>query len=81
MQLEGKMQATFENKEDNIRSIGEQAYVDDHIKKLEKVQNNALRRIIDAPWYVRNTLLRRDLKINSIKKKLPRGQKKTITRL
>lgn len=32
---------------------------DNHWKKLEAVQNIALRTITESPWYVRNEVLRR----------------------
>ena len=35
-------------------------------KKLQVFQNKALRRITNAPWYVRNTIIHRDLGIESI---------------
>jgi hypothetical protein len=34
---------------------------------LERFQSKALRMIVDAPWYVPNTLIRRDLQIPSVK--------------
>jgi hypothetical protein len=39
---------------------------------LERFQSKALRMIIvvDAPWYVPNTLIRRDLQISSIKEEI-----------
>lgn len=36
-----------------------------NIIKLQRIQNNALRRIMEAPCYIKNTKLRRDLKINT----------------
>jgi hypothetical protein len=34
-----------------------------NIEILERFQSNALRMIVDAPWYVPNTVIRRDLQI------------------
>lgn len=34
-----------------------------HLKKLQTVQNKILRLCINAPWYVRNTVIHRDLNI------------------
>jgi hypothetical protein len=38
-----------------------------NIKILERFQSKALRMIVDAPWYVPNTLIQRDLQIPSVK--------------
>jgi hypothetical protein len=38
-----------------------------NIESLERFQSKALRIIVDAPWYVPNTLIRRDLRILSVK--------------
>jgi hypothetical protein len=38
-----------------------------NIEILERFQSKALRMIVDAPWYVPNTLVRRDLQIPSVK--------------
>jgi hypothetical protein len=36
---------------------------------IERFQLKALRMIVDAPWYVPNTVIRRDLQIPTVKKK------------
>ena len=36
-------------------------------QKIQVVQNKAIRITVDAPWYVRNTTIRRDLEIRTIK--------------
>jgi hypothetical protein len=41
-----------------------------NIKILKHLQSKALRMIVDAPWYVPNTLVRRDLQIPSIKEEI-----------
>jgi hypothetical protein len=41
-----------------------------NIEILERFQSKALRMIVDAPWYVPNTLIRRDLQIPSVKEKI-----------
>jgi hypothetical protein len=38
-----------------------------NIEILERFQSKALRMIVDAPWYVPNTLIRRDHQIPSVK--------------
>jgi hypothetical protein len=38
-----------------------------NIEILERFQSKALRMIVDAPWYVPNTLIRRDLQIPPVK--------------
>ena len=38
-----------------------------HIRWIQVVQNKALRNVVDAPWYVRNTTIGRDLEIPTIK--------------
>jgi hypothetical protein len=40
-----------------------------NIEFLERFQSKALRMIVDAPWYVPNTVIRRDLKHQQLKKK------------
>jgi hypothetical protein len=40
------------------------------IEILEHFQSKALRMIMDAPWYVRNTVIRRDLKIPTVKEEI-----------
>jgi hypothetical protein len=39
-------------------------------KNLERFQSKALRQIVDAPWYVSNTLIRRDLHRPTVKEAL-----------
>jgi hypothetical protein len=41
-----------------------------NIEILERFQSKALRMIIDAPWYVPNTLIRRGLQIPSVKEEI-----------
>jgi hypothetical protein len=43
-----------------------------NIEILERFQSKALRMITDAPWYVTNALLRRDLRIPSVKEEIQR---------
>jgi hypothetical protein len=37
------------------------------IETLERFQSKALSMIVDAPWYVPNTVIRRDLQIPTVK--------------
>jgi hypothetical protein len=37
-----------------------------NIEILERFQSKALRMIVDAPWYVPNTLIRRDLHVSTV---------------
>jgi hypothetical protein len=37
---------------------------------LERFQLKALRMIVDAPWYVPNTVIRRDLQIPTVKEEI-----------
>jgi hypothetical protein len=39
-----------------------------NIETLERFQSKALRIIVDAPWYVPNNHIRRDLQMTSVKK-------------
>jgi hypothetical protein len=39
---------------------------------LERFQSKALRMIVDAPWYVPNTVIRRDLQIPTVKEEIRR---------
>jgi hypothetical protein len=41
-----------------------------NIEILERFQSKSLRMIVDAPWYVPNTLIRRDLQILSVKEEI-----------
>jgi hypothetical protein len=41
-----------------------------NIEILERFQSKALRMIVDAPWYVPNTIIRRDLQIPSVKEEI-----------
>jgi hypothetical protein len=39
-----------------------------NIEILERFQSKALRMIVDAPWYVPNTVIRRDLQTPTVKR-------------
>jgi hypothetical protein len=41
-----------------------------NIEILECFQSKALRMIVDAPWYVPNTIFRRDLQIPTVKEEI-----------
>jgi hypothetical protein len=41
-----------------------------NIEILERFQLKALRMIVDAPWYVPNTLIRRELQTPSVKEEI-----------
>jgi hypothetical protein len=43
-----------------------------NIEILECFQLKALRMIVDAPWYVQNTVIRRDLQIRTVREKIRR---------
>jgi hypothetical protein len=43
-----------------------------NIEILERFQSKALRMIVDAPWYVPNTVIRRDLQIPTVKEEIRR---------
>ena len=43
-----------------------------HINKIETMQAKILRTIVNAPWYVRNEDIRRDLGIPTIKEEINR---------
>jgi hypothetical protein len=40
------------------------------IEILERFQSKALRMIVDAPWYVPNTVIQRDLQIPTVKEEI-----------
>jgi hypothetical protein len=42
------------------------------IEILERFQSNALRMIVDPPWYVPNTVIRRDLQTPTVKEEICR---------
>jgi hypothetical protein len=41
-----------------------------NIEILERFQSKALRMTVDAPWYVPNTLIQRDIQIPSVKEEI-----------
>jgi hypothetical protein len=43
-----------------------------NIEILERFQSKVLRMIVDAPWYVPKTFIRRDLQIPSVKEEISR---------
>jgi hypothetical protein len=46
-----------------------------NIEIPESFQSKALRVIVDAPWYVLNTVIRRDLQIPTVKEEIRRTSK------
>jgi hypothetical protein len=52
-----------------------------NIEILERFQSKALRMIMDAPWYVSNTVVRRDLQIPTVKEEIRRYSSKYSARL
>jgi hypothetical protein len=52
-----------------------------NIEILELLQSIALRMIVDAPWYVRNTVIRRDLRTPTDKEEIRRYSPQYSARL
>jgi hypothetical protein len=52
-----------------------------NIEILKRFQSKALRMIVDAPWYVPNTVIRRDLQIPTVKEKIRRYSSQYSARL
>jgi hypothetical protein len=52
-----------------------------NIEILERFQSKALRMIMDAPWYVPNMIIRRDLQIPTAKEKVLRHSSHYSARL
>jgi hypothetical protein len=52
-----------------------------NIEILERFQSKALRMIVDAPWYVPNTVIRRDLQIPTVKEEICRYSSQYSVRL
>jgi hypothetical protein len=52
-----------------------------NIKILERFQSKALRMIADAPWYVPNMVIRRDLQIPTVKEEIRRYSSQYSARL
>jgi hypothetical protein len=48
---------------------------------LERFQSKALHMIVDAPWYVPNTVIRRDLQIPTVKEEIRRYSSQYSARL
>ena len=47
-----------------------------HINKLESLQSKILRTIVNAPWYIRNEDIRKELKIPTAKEEIGRYAEK-----
>jgi hypothetical protein len=52
-----------------------------NIEILERFQSKALRMIVKAPWYVPNTVIRRDLQIPTVKEEIRRYSSQYSARL
>ena len=52
-----------------------------HINKIEIIQANILRTIVNAPWYVRNDDIRRVLGIPTVKEEISRYSEKYKSRI
>jgi hypothetical protein len=52
-----------------------------NIKILERFQSKTLRMKVDAPWYVPNTVIRRDLQIPTVKEEICRYSSQYNARL
>jgi hypothetical protein len=52
-----------------------------NIEILERFQWKALRMIVDAPWYVQNTVIRRDLQTPTVKEEIRRYSSQYSARL
>jgi hypothetical protein len=52
-----------------------------NIEILERFQSKALRMIVDAPWYVPNTVIQRDLQIPTVKEEIRRYSSQYSARL
>jgi hypothetical protein len=52
-----------------------------NIEILERFQSKALRMIVDAPWYVPNTVIRRDFQIPIVKEEIRRYSSQYSARL
>jgi hypothetical protein len=52
-----------------------------NMKILERFQSKALRMIVDAPWYVLNTVIRRDLQTPTVIEEIHRYSSQYSTRL
>ena len=52
-----------------------------HINKIEKIQAKILRTIVNAPWYIRNEDIPRDLGIPTVKEEISRYSEKYKSRI
>jgi hypothetical protein len=52
-----------------------------NIEILQRLQSKTLRIIVDAPWYVPNTVIRRDLQIPTVKEEIRRYSSQYSARL
>jgi hypothetical protein len=52
-----------------------------NIEVLERFQSKALCMVVDAPWYVQNTLIRRDFQIPTVKEEIRRYNSQYSARL
>ena len=54
---------------------------DSNIKIIQTFQNKVLREMVNAPWYIRNTDIHRDLGIPTVKEEIKRVARKHEERL
>jgi hypothetical protein len=52
-----------------------------NIEILERFQPKTLRKIVDAPWYVLNTVIRKDLQVPTVKEEIHRYSSQYSARL
>lgn len=52
-----------------------------HVQKMEAMQNKALRLMSGAPWFLRNSQLRRELKIESMRQTIKKRAQDTLNRM
>jgi hypothetical protein len=64
-----------------IRCCSHQIWDSSVVEILERFQSKALRMIVDAPWYVPNTVIRRDLQVPTVKEEIRRYSSQYSARL
>ena len=52
-----------------------------NIDIIQRYQNKVLRHMINAPWYIRNNVLRRDLQVDDVSSEIQRFAQKHEERL
>lgn len=65
--------------DNNIEVCGAASYT--NVKGLERAENKPLSQIINTPFYVRNTRIKRDFNLPSLVKKIAKSSMRTLNKI